>query len=168
MNKAVHEGIGNLVRKAVLVASAGASMRTASKRVSGAAAANALILKLAGASQWFQYEPLPYDEYDISVKAENAHLLEQPSDVEVVQQVACFDDNGTCLLDAPPLDAHVVANRERVAVDLAQPDVCWRRGALLYVERRADHWRCYIHSASDDARALVHINDDQSVGLEEF
>lgn len=146
----------------------GASLRTASKRVSGAGAAHALILKLAGRSQWFQYEPLPYDEYDISVKAENAHLLEQPSDIEVVQQVACFDDNGTRALDAPPLDAHVVANREQVVVDLAQPGVGWREGPRVYVERRARQWRCYIHRDSGDACALVTINDDQRIGLQEF
>jgi hypothetical protein len=67
-------------------------MRSVSKRVSGAAAAHALILKLAGASQGFQYEPLPHDEYEISVTAGSAHLLEQPSDIEIVQQVACFDE----------------------------------------------------------------------------
>lgn len=162
MIKAVH--IGNPLRQAVL----GASLRTASKRVSGAAAANALILKLAGRSQWFQYMPMPYDEYDISVKAENAHLLEQPSDVEVVQQVASFDEDGTRVLDAPPLDAHVVASREQVVVDLAKPGVRWQQGPRLYLERRARQWRCYIHCDSGDARALVTINDDQSIRLQEF
>lgn len=144
-------------------------MQTATKIIKGSSAATGLILKLAGMSQWFQFEPYPEDDYRITVKAEVAHLLNQTPGIEVVEQVATYDDNTGCVTDsAPMLDAHLVANSEQVVVDLAQPNVRWQDGPRIYLERRVDRWFCYIHPDGDDAKALLHINDDKTVGWEEF
>lgn len=185
-------------------------------------------------SQWFQFEPYPDDHYEITVKAEIAYLLDQTPDIEVVGQVATYDEEtessyvicvgGTpghgwltipsdedddsdavvitedpdlvarynnyaeaklvfdrlvaahptrcfsmAIMDtAPCLDVHVVANKEQVVLDLAQPNVRWQEGPRFYLERRMDHWRCYVHSDADDAKVLVCVNDDKSVGVETF
>lgn len=51
-------------------------MATKSKMFNGGAAAQAAVLKLVEASQWFQFEPLPCDLYEITVKNEAYHLLD--------------------------------------------------------------------------------------------
>lgn len=143
-------------------------MQTASKIVKGNSAAYGMILKLAAMSQWFQFEPYPDDCYEITVKAEIAHLLDQTSNIEVVEQVATYDDNGCFMDNVPMLDAHIVANDEQVIIDMAQPDVRWQDGPRLYLERRMDQWRCYVQADGGDAKALLCINDDTSVGVETF
>lgn len=144
-------------------------MQTATKVIKGSSAAYGMILKLAAMSQWFQFEPYPNDCYEITVKAEIAHMLDQTPNVEVVEHVATYDDNNGCFTDnVPMLDAHIVANDEQVVIDLAQPGVRWQDGPRLHLERRMDQWRCYLHADGDDAKALVYINDDKSIGMEEF
>ena len=141
-------------------------MRTTSKIVKGTSLTYGLILRLAGLSQWFQYEPLPDDHYEITVKEEIKHLLDGTAEVAVVQQLATYDDNNGCFTDnVPLLDAHIVANEEQVVIDLAKPNVRWQDGPRLYLERRMDQWCCFIHRDSDDVIAIVRINDNGTIDL---
>jgi hypothetical protein len=52
-------------------------MKTFSKIVIGEEASNTVAAQLIAASQWFTFEPLPDGEYEFTVKAENARLLER-------------------------------------------------------------------------------------------
>ncbi|HHV49175.1 MAG TPA: hypothetical protein GXX56_09500 [Rhodocyclaceae bacterium] len=52
-------------------------MQTASKIVKGDSAAYGMVMKLAEMSQWFQFDPYPDDCYEITVKTEIAHHLDQ-------------------------------------------------------------------------------------------
>lgn len=52
-------------------------MQTATKIIKGDNAAISMVQKLAAMSQWFQFEPYPDDCYEITVKTEIAHHLDQ-------------------------------------------------------------------------------------------
>lgn len=143
-------------------------MQKASKKYSETLA-KAMILKLAGMSQWFEFEPYPDDQYLITVKAENKHLLVGQPDIEVVEKIATYDDNNGCFTDnVPMLDAHVVVSDEHVVVDLAKPNVPWKEGPRLFLNRYMDHWRCFVHTDGDDAVGHVSINDDGTVGFKKY
>lgn len=86
---------------------------------------------------------------------------------EHLQPVSGFqEDTGT--FGPPSVDVHIAANEEQVVIDLATPDRAWKEGPRLYLERRDDQWRCYIHTDPDDAKALLYIHDDRTVGFETF
>jgi hypothetical protein len=96
-----------------------------------------------------------------------ASVPEVPDHHEHLQPVSAFqEDTGT--FGPPSADVHIVANEEQVVIDLATPDRAWKEGPRLYLERRNDQWRCYIHTDSDDAKALLSIHDDRTVGFESF
>ena len=56
-------------------------MRTASLKVLGEAWAGQVACGLIFHAQWFQVTPLPDDEWEFTVKEENAHFLEWLRDV---------------------------------------------------------------------------------------
>lgn len=85
---------------------------------------------------------------------------------EAVQSLSTYDDNNGCFTyNVPTLECHVVANEEQIVVDMALPGVPWKEGPRIFLERRADHWRAYVHSDSDDAKTLVTISDDRTIAV---
>lgn len=145
--------------------------KTISMIVTGESATRTVALELIRQSQWFEIEPLPDDKFEITVKAENERVLQDLSakgaSTEFVQLIATHDEMLGTFTDLFQT-AHVVANEEMIVVDLARPGVRWQDGPRIFVERRPDQWRCYVHSDSNDARALVHISDDATVAFETF
>src|SRR5574337_1523371 len=145
-------------------------MKTVSTVVRGAFNANSLVLKLISESQWFEFEPLPEDLFKITVKVESSHLLAAPGALEVMVQVPTYlgDQEGAPAESGDlTLDMRVQI-AEQLIIDLAKPGVRWQDGPRIYLERRLDQWRAYIHLDNGDTRALVYLNDDATVGLEEF
>lgn len=52
-------------------------MRTYAQTIKGTARAQSVVRALVDASQWFQFEPLPNDVFEITVMAENKALLQR-------------------------------------------------------------------------------------------
>lgn len=50
-------------------------MNTIHNYIVGQAVAQAIVNQLVKSSAWFEFEPYPDDEYKITVKPENQHLL---------------------------------------------------------------------------------------------
>lgn len=50
-------------------------MKTVSKVISGESAATAAVLHIMRSSQWQEITPLPDDQWRVTVKAENQHIL---------------------------------------------------------------------------------------------
>lgn len=52
-------------------------LRTYAMSVIGVDRANLVALKIIKSSQWFEFTPLPDDEYEFKVKEENGGMLQQ-------------------------------------------------------------------------------------------
>lgn len=52
-------------------------MKTYTVTLSGEKMAMGVVSRLVQASQWFTFEPMPDEDYEISVKAENKRMLDQ-------------------------------------------------------------------------------------------
>lgn len=144
-----------------------AAMPTASRVVTGTAAVSGLILKIAAQSQWFEVTPLPGDQFEIRVKAENAGLLNAATtDIEFAQPVVTYDEEGRGRFGDPQINAHVITNSEQIVIRLAKPGAPEENDSRIYLERRLDQWRCYLHPGDCDPAALAYINDDGTTEVE--
>ena len=78
-------------------------MKTYTVTVNGLGFVQAVIARLADRSQWFTFEPLPDDDYEVTVKAENKGMIDR-----IVVEVT-FPDRDAGWLGTPE---EIEANRK--------------------------------------------------------
>jgi tRNA(Ser,Leu) C12 N-acetylase TAN1 len=142
--------------------------KTVSIIVAGEEQARIMALQLLNKTVRFEIEPLPEGKFSLTVPAERQGLLDWLSnraETEFVQMVSTYDE-ASAQYTAPDQAVHVAVGGESVVIDLSKPGVRWQDGPRVFLERRSDHWRTYVHTDAGDARGLVVIHDHGGIDLE--